>query len=95
MNTLRSIGSALLIVGVIVFLFVSIFYGVVMVLAGLLVYFIGRKRELVVLPAQSAPQPQNRATSVQKEVAGVKCKYCGALNAQGSLKCQSCGASLG
>ena len=94
MNVLQRVGIILFAVGAFLFFFVTIVFGLVLLLVGLVIVLAGGRRHSVAPPVQPTPQTQNRTVTIQKEVVRVKCRYCGALNDQGLLKCQSCGASL-
>ena len=94
LNGLQRVGIILFVVGVFLFLFVTIFFGLVLLLVGLVIVLVGGRRHSVAPPVQPTPQTQNHTVIIQKEVVRIKCRYCGALNDQGLLKCQSCGASL-
>ena len=95
MNGLRRVGIFLSLIGFLLFLFVALGLGLVILLIGLVIAYAGGRRHPVAPLVQPAPQSQNPTVIIQKEVVRIKCRYCGALNDQGSLKCQSCGASLG
>jgi hypothetical protein len=66
--------------GALIFFFVTIFYGLIILLVGLVIVFAGGRKHSVALPVPPAPQSQNRTVIIQKEVVRINFRYCGALN---------------
>ena len=86
--------------GLVTLLFISGFFGLILIVVGALMYRFARKGSSSPV-ALSMPPGAAETTStspvIAKEgqvVAKIPCKFCGTLNDQQSSKCESCGAAL-
>jgi uncharacterized paraquat-inducible protein A len=87
-----------LLVGIIVFLFITIVLGIVIIVVGLIMLYFRRRSASRVrldesaMPARAAPYS---TPALGQESSRVACKYCGTLNDQASQSvCSKCGAPI-
>ena len=98
MNSSAVLGVILLLIGLFMFLFISIVIGVTLIVIGLIMIYFRRRNAAKTRQLESMRSPPAAPAStviIQREVVKVPCKYCGTLNDLATSKvCSNCGAPL-
>lgn len=82
---------AMILVGVFTLLFVSGFFGLIITVVGVVMWWFYRRQARAA--AEGSPA-EPLAASGDAQGPSVACRYCGVLNDQRRSKCSSCGAPL-